>query len=74
MSDFAGTEVASVVMGLLILLFVMAWLLLPFILVGTNRRLDRIIKQNQTIIAQGQTPNGGDRKADPAGERIEPTL
>ncbi|MDN3519698.1 hypothetical protein QWY84_18980 [Aquisalimonas lutea] len=74
MSDFAGNDVVSPVLGFLVLLFVMAWLLLPFILVGTNRRLDRIIKQNQTIIAQARASNGGDRKTEPAEERIEPTL
>lgn len=45
----AGAFVVLVVVGFLILLAIL-WILLPFLVKGTNSRLDKIIRQNDRSI------------------------
>lgn len=49
--DITGSFIGQ---GLIVLFlaFVVMWLILPFIVSGTNKRLDKIIAQNRELIRQ----------------------
>lgn len=59
-----GNDIVILGVVILVLLFTIAWLLLPFILLGTNRRLDTIIAQNRRLIeaTQGRAQSDGERQ------------
>ena len=50
-----GTTLAglSLVMGLIGIVIAILWILVPFLIMGTNGRLDRIIKQNEELLRRG---------------------
>lgn len=50
-SGIATAGIGILIVGGFLLILGLLWCLMPFLIMGTNGRLDRIIKQNAQIIA-----------------------
>ena len=50
MGSIAGLSLVFALIGLVIAIL---WILLPFLVMGTNSRLDKIIKQNEELLRRG---------------------
>jgi len=66
--------------GIVIIIFIIVlsilWFLLPFAVFGIKRRLDKMIEQNDEVIALLQLRNSKSENSRPSNknERIEPTI
>ena len=47
----------SLLLALFLIVVGVLWLFVPFLIMGTNKRLDRVIEQNERLLAQ-QTRTG----------------
>jgi len=50
-TGIATAGIGILIVGGFLLILGLLWCLMPFLIMGTNGRLDRIIKQNAQIIA-----------------------
>lgn len=50
MGAMAGFSVVLFLVGLVVAIL---WICMPFLIMGTNRRLDKIIQQNQQLLDRG---------------------
>ena len=55
-SALAGVSLIFVLIGIVVAIL---WILLPFLVMGTNGRLDKIIKQNEELLRRLPTPPTG---------------
>ncbi len=53
MGTMAGISIVLFVVGLVVAVL---WILMPFLIMGTNRRLDRLIAQNAEMLSRLPKP------------------
>jgi len=46
----AGLGVLGVILVIFLVILAILWCLMPFLIMGTNSRLDRIIRQNEEML------------------------
>ena len=52
-STLAGFSLVFALLGIVIAIL---WILLPFLVMGTNSRLDKLIKQNEELLRRMERP------------------
>ena len=84
MNEFTALAGFGLIATVFLLVLAILWALVPFLIMGTNKRLSRLIDQNEELLARGSLTIAGpkpgtmdylyNRNADPPVGVLEKTL